>query len=71
MLKRYHIQDSKPMDTSVDKSLSLSYNICPKTLKEKEKISKIPYASVISSLMYTMMCTHPDIYYVVGLVSRY
>jgi len=33
MLERYHMQDSKPMDTPVDKSLSLSCDMCPKTLE--------------------------------------
>jgi hypothetical protein len=32
-------------------------------------MSRVPYASVISSLIYAMMCTHPDICYVVWLVS--
>ena len=32
---------------------------------------RIPYASVVGSLMYAMLCTRPDIYYVVGIVSRY
>ena len=35
MLERYHMQDSKPMDTPVNKSLSLSCDMCPKTPKEK------------------------------------
>ena len=65
------MQDSKTMDTSIEKSLSLSCDMCPKTLEEKEKISKVPYANVVDSLMYAMMCTHPDICYVVGLVSQY
>jgi len=59
------------MNTHVDKSLSLSRDICPKTLEEKEKMSKVPYISVIGSLIYAMMCTCPDICYVVGLISRY
>ena len=59
------------MDTLVDKSLSLSRDMCPKTLKEKEKMSKVPYASVVGSLMYATMCTRLDICYAVGLVSRY
>ena len=71
MLERYHMQDSKLMDTRVDKSLNLSHNMCPETLEEKEKMSKIPYASVVGSLMYAMMCTYLDICYTVGLVSRY
>jgi len=42
MLERCHMQDSKPMDTPVDKSLSLSCDMCPKTLEEKEKMSRVP-----------------------------
>ena len=31
----------------------------------------VPYASVIRSLMYAMLCTRLDIYYVVRVVSRF
>ena len=65
------MQDSKLIDTFVDKSLSLSSDMCPKTLDKKEKMLSVPYASAIGNLMYAMMCTHPNICYVVGLVSRY
>ena len=71
MLGRYHMQDSKSMDTPVDKSLSLSRDMCPKTPEEKKKISKVPYTSAVNSLMYAMMCTRPNICYAVGLVNRY
>ena len=71
MLERYHMQDSKLMDTPVEKSLSLSLDMCPKTSEEKEKMSRVPYASAVGSLMYAMMCTRPDICYAVGLISRF
>ena len=32
---------------------------------------QVPYVSAVGSLMYTMLCTRPDIYYSVGIVSRY
>ena len=32
---------------------------------------RFPYASVVGSLMYAMLCTRPDICYAVGVVSRY
>ena len=32
---------------------------------------RIPYASIVDSLMYAMFCTQPDICYAVGIVSRY
>ena len=31
----------------------------------------VPYASVVGSLMYDMVCTRPDIAHAVGVVSRY
>ena len=61
MLECYHMQDSKPMDTSVDKSLILSRDMCPKTPNEKEKMSIVPYTNAVGSLMYAMMCTRPGI----------
>ena len=59
MLKRYHMHDCKPMDTPIERNLSLSLDICSKTPKEKEQMSKVPYSSVVESLMYGMMCTRP------------
>ena len=34
-------------------------------------MSKVPYASTISSLMYAMVCTRPNIAHVMGVVSRF
>jgi hypothetical protein len=37
MLECYYMQDNKPMVTPIDKSLSLSHDMCPKTLEENRK----------------------------------
>ena len=34
-------------------------------------MAKVPYASAIRSLMYAMLCTRPDIAYVVSMTSRF
>ena len=34
-------------------------------------MSRIPFSSAVSSLMYAMLCIKPDICYAVGIVSRY
>ena len=31
----------------------------------------VPYASLVGSLMYAQVCTHPDIVFVVGMLGRY
>lgn len=59
------------MDTLIVKRQSLSLDIYPKTHEEYNKMARVPYASTISSLMFTIMHTRSKICYVVGLVSRY
>ena len=65
------MQDSKKgfVPFRVEKSLSSSQR--PKTNAEIERMRGIPYASAVGSLMYAMLCTRPDICFVVGMVSRY
>eukprot|EP00253_Pinus_taeda_P033404 PITA_33404 len=45
--------------------------MCPKTQEEEEDMSRVPYASVVASLMYAMVCTRLDIAHVVGVLSRF
>jgi hypothetical protein len=51
--------------------VNLSVDQCLKTREEEEKISHVPYASVVGSLMYAMVCTRPYIAHAVGVFSRY
>ena len=41
------------------------------TWEEEEDMSQVPYASVVGSLMYAMVCTRPYIAHAVGVLSRY
>jgi len=71
VLERFCMHYSKPIDTPVEKGLTLSLGQCLKTDKEKEAMSNVPYASAVESLMCAMLCTRPDICFAVGLVCRY
>ena len=51
------MKDAKPVGTPLAAHFKLSIELCPSDDKEKEKMSKIPYASTIGSLMYAMVCT--------------
>ena len=65
------MQDSKKGFVSFRVESSLLINQQPKTLAEIERMREILYASTVESLMYAMLCTRPDICFVVGMVSRY
>jgi hypothetical protein len=38
---------------------------------EQERMRVIPYASIIGSIMYAMICTRPDVSYALSGTSRY
>ena len=50
---------------------TLSLEDCPKSEKEKREMARVPYASAVGSLMYAKLCTRPNIYFAIGMVSRY
>jgi len=43
----------------------------PKTQEEEKDMSCVPYASVVGSLMYAMVCTRLDIAHAMGVLSRF
>ncbi|XP_070007341.1 secreted RxLR effector protein 161-like [Nicotiana sylvestris] len=51
--------------------ITLSREDCSKTPEERERMSKITYASAVGTIMYTMTCTCPDVAYALGVTKRY
>lgn len=64
------VNDS-PVETLIDNGCKLSVMQCPQTDADTKRMASIPYVNAVGSLMYTMLCTRPDICYAVGLVSRF
>ena len=71
VLKRFNMNNAKSVITPLAKHFKLTKHLSPKTDKEKEYMTKFPYASAVGSLMYAMVCTRPDIAQAVGVVSRF
>ena len=71
VLKRFSMQDSKRGYLPMSHGITLSKSQCPNTKYERERMSKIPYASTIGSIMYAMLCTRPDVSYALSITSRY
>ena len=65
------MHNAKPVSKPFSSHFKLSKEMCPKTQEDMDYLSKVPYASVIGSLMYSMVCIRPDIAHAVGVVSRY
>ena len=71
VLEQFSMQNSKKGLLLFRHGVPLSDDQRPKTLEEENTMRQVPYASVVGSLMYTILCTRPDINYPVGMVSCY
>ena len=71
VLQRFSMENAKAISTSLPGHLKLTREICPKTPEDEDKMSKVPYASTIGSLMYVKVCTKTNIAHTVGVVSGY
>ncbi|KAE8720272.1 NAC domain-containing protein 2-like [Hibiscus syriacus] len=71
ILSRFNMQDCKPISIPLPINFKLSTSMSHSSEEERMKMSRVPYASVMGSLIFTMICTRPDIAQAVGVVSRY
>ena len=71
ILCRFNMNEAKPVSTPLGSHFRLSKEQSLKTKEERDHMSKVPYASVIGSLMYVIVCTRSDIAHAVGIMSRY
>src|ERR1044072_1031968 len=71
VLRRFNMQDCKPISTPLLVNYKLSSSMNPSNEAEMMEMSRVPYASAVGSLMYAMICTRSDIAQAIGTVSRF
>jgi hypothetical protein len=71
VLCRFNMHDSNPICTPITPHFKLSSAQFPTKDEDLNYMSKVPYSSVIGSLMYAMVCSCPDLSYAMSLVWRY
>lgn len=65
ILKRFGMEDCKPVASPVDISLKLTAD------DEVNAQATVPYREAVGALMHLMCATRPDIAFAVGMVSRF
>jgi len=71
MLDKFGMRDCKAVNTPMVAHFKLSSDQFPKSDEDKTRMSRVPYSNAIGSLMYAMVCTRPNLAYVVSIVSRF
>ena len=49
----------------------LSFKQCPTSENDTKDMRKVPYVSIVSNLMYVMVCNRPDIANAVELLASF
>ena len=65
------MEKAKVVSTPLATHFKMSFKQSPSNEDDKLYMQWVPYAYVVGSLMYAMVCTRPDIAHVVGTVSRF
>ena len=63
--------NAKAVQTLLAAHFKLSNSQSLESDKDKNDMTRIPYAQAVGCLMYAMVCTRPDIAFVVSVVSRF
>ena len=71
VLSRFSMQDAKPVGSPLTIHFRISNEQSRQTDEEWKHMERVSYVSAVGSLMYAMVCTHPNIAHVVGVMSRY
>ncbi|KAG8501609.1 hypothetical protein CXB51_003912 [Gossypium anomalum] len=71
VLCRFNMQSAKPVSTPLAAHFRLSSALYPQSDDEIGYMSHVPYSNAMGSLMYAMVCSHPDLSYAVSAVNRY
>ena len=71
VLQRFSMENMNSVGSTLPTNNKLSGKQSLTTKAKKVEMMKVPYASAVKSLMYTMVCTWSYIGYVVGMVNQF
>ncbi|KAH9743695.1 hypothetical protein KPL70_003390 [Citrus sinensis] len=71
VLSRFEMSGAKPVTVPMSAHFRLSKLQEPEEDHDLEHMKSVPYSSAVGSIMYSMVCTRPDVAHSVGVVSRF
>ena len=70
-LKEFKMDQSKKKFLSVLQGVKLSKTQNPTMAEDRKRMRVIPYATVIGSIKYVVLCTRPIVYLALSLAREY
>jgi hypothetical protein len=71
VLKKFNMHKCNPTSALIVKGVKFGKFQCPRNQYEINEMKAVPYTSVVESLMYAQVCTHPGLSFVIWMLGRY
>ncbi|OJT10146.1 Retrovirus-related Pol polyprotein from transposon TNT 1-94 [Trametes pubescens] len=71
IVRRFGLEDAKPISTPMDPHVALTVAQSPSTPAEIGTMRDVPYHEAVGSLMYTSLGMRPDITYTISILSHF
>jgi hypothetical protein len=71
VLEKLRLKNCNASVAPIIKGDRFSNDQCPRNALKQEQMKDILYSSIVDNLLYTQVCTRPDIAMVVGMLGRY
>ena len=71
VITKFSMENAKVVNVPLGGHYKLSPEQSPSTDQEREDMIGVPYANVVGSVMYMMLCTRPDLAHSISVLSRF
>jgi len=71
VIRRFHLEDAKPLTIPIDLNVLLSKDQCPSTDEAKKAMRNVPYREAVGALNWIAVGSRPDIAFVVGQLAQF
>lgn len=71
IIGKFHLEQAKTLKTPFAQHFKLSATQSPVSEKDIVDMKSVPYANLVGSLMYGMVCCRPDLAHSLSVFSRY
>ena len=71
MVEKFRLTSAKTVNTPMEPGAQFSVDQSPSSLSQMAKMHGIPYSEAISSVLWPVVVSRPDVAYAVGVLSQF
>ena len=71
MVENFRLTGAKPVSTPMEPGAQFMIDQCPSSLNQSARMHGVPYSEAVSSVLWPVVVSRPDVAYAVGVLSQF